>query len=128
MKVTRLKKVKSCSLMSMLQVGVAGKASIVGYPCVEVLRENNLSGSVWGWVGYCFTLLPMLPYTWNFSQHVYFTVKHGTRIFTVEISRMKVIQTFSRLATWLYTKNLYYYFKLDRRSSLPSSMSQLRQL
>ena len=35
-----------------------------------------------------------LPYTQNFSCHVYFMVKHGTRIFTVETSRMKVIQKF----------------------------------
>ena len=33
-----------------------------------------------------------VPYTWNFSRHVYFTVEHETRIFAVEISRMKVIQ------------------------------------
>ena len=31
-----------------------------------------------------------IPYTWNFSRHVYFTVEHETRIFAVEISRMKV--------------------------------------
>ena len=48
-----------------------------------------------------------IPYTWNFSRHVYFTVKYETRIFAVEISRMKVIQMFSRfsrLATRLCTK------------------------
>ena len=38
-------------------------------------------------------LIP-IPYTWNFLQHVYFTVKHETRIFAVEISQMKVIQNF----------------------------------
>ena len=32
-----------------------------------------------------------VPYTWNFSWHVYFTVEHETRIFAVEISRMKVL-------------------------------------
>ena len=37
-------------------------------------------------------------YTWNFSWHVYFTVKHETRIFAVEISRMKVIQKFSHFS------------------------------
>ena len=53
----------------------------------------------------------ILPYTWNFSQHVYFTVKHKTRIFAVEILRMKVIQKFShfsRLATRLCAKNACY--------------------
>ena len=39
-----------------------------------------------------------IPYTWNFSRHVYFTVEHETRIFAVEISRMKVIQKFSRFS------------------------------
>ena len=100
MKETRLKKLKSCSVMSMLQVGITGKTSIVGYPCVKVLRENDLSGSVWGWVGYCFTLLPMLPYTRSFLQHVYFTVKHGIRIFTVEILRMKVIHASCYMAIY----------------------------
>ena len=53
----------------------------------------------------------LIPYTWNFLRHVYFTVKHKTRIFVVEISRMKVIQRFSRfsrLATMLCTKNVCY--------------------
>ena len=43
-----------------------------------------------------YELLTYIPYTWNFSQQVYFTVKHETRIFVVEISQMKVIQKFSR--------------------------------
>ena len=30
-----------------------------------------------------------IPYTWKFSRHVYFTVKHETRIFAVKILRMK---------------------------------------
>ena len=50
-------------------------------------------------------------YIWNFLWHVYSTVKHGIRIFVVEISQMKVIQKFSHfscLATWLCTKNLCY--------------------
>ena len=47
-KITRLKKLKSCSLTSMLQVGIAGEASIVVYCCVVVLRENDLRRSVWG--------------------------------------------------------------------------------
>ena len=29
-----------------------------------------------------------------FSQHVYYTVEHGTRFFAAEVSRIKVIQTF----------------------------------
>ena len=33
-----------------------------------------------------------------FSQHVYYTVEHGTRIFAVEVSRIKVIQTFSHFS------------------------------
>ena len=39
-----------------------------------------------------------IPYTWNFSRYVYFTVEHEIRIFAVEISRMKVIQKFSRFS------------------------------
>ena len=54
-------------------------------------------------------------YARNFLQHVYFTVKHGNRIFAVEISRMKVIQKFSRFSCHA-TKNLCYYFKRDRQS------------
>ena len=49
-----------------------------------------------------------IPYTGNFSRHVYFTVKHGTRIFAVENSRMKVIQKFSRFSHHA-TKNICYY-------------------
>ena len=41
-----------------------------------------------------------IPYTWKFLWHVYSTVKCGTRIFAVEISWMKVTQTFLRLAMW----------------------------
>ena len=43
---------------------------------------------------------------------------------------MKVIQKylcFSCLATWLCMKNLYYYFKRGRQSSLPNTISQSRQ-
>ena len=81
---------------------------------------------------YCMAKLAIkhLPYTWNFSRHVYFTVKHETRIFAVEISRMKVIQKFScfsRLATRLCTKNVCYKFKRDRQNSLPNSILQQRQ-
>ena len=47
---------KSCSLTSMLQVGIAGEASIVVYCCVVVLRENDLRGSVWEWGDYRLTL------------------------------------------------------------------------
>ena len=65
-----------------------------------------------------------VPYTQNFSWHVYFTVKHGTRIFVVEILRMKIIQKFLRFLCHA-TKNLYYYFKRDRQSSLPNSISHV---
>ena len=54
-------------------------------------------------------MIDIVPYPWKFSRHVYFTVKHETRIFAVEISRMKVIQKFSRfscLVTRLCTKNV----------------------
>ena len=50
-----------------------------------------------------------IPYTWNFSRHVYFTVEHETWIFAVEISRMKVIQNFSRFRALLqgYVRKMY---------------------
>ena len=51
----------------------------------------------------------VIPYTRNFSRHVYFMVKHGTKIFAVEISQMKVIQKFSCFSRHA-TKNLCYYF------------------
>ena len=41
----------------------------------------------------------MVPYTQNYSWYVYFTVKHGTGIFTVEISRMKVSKCFLMFRT-----------------------------
>jgi len=59
-KVTRLKKSKSCSLTSMLQVRISGKDSIAVYRCVEFLWENDLRGSIWGWASYHFTLFLML--------------------------------------------------------------------
>ena len=40
------------------------------------------------------SIVKWLPYTWKFLWHVYFMVQCGTRIFTVKISQMKVIQTF----------------------------------
>ena len=51
----------------------------------------------------------LIPCTWKFLRHVYFTVKHETRIFTVEISRMKVIQKFSRFPRHLqgYARKMY---------------------
>ena len=72
---------------------------------LSVRRDNEKSQSKKIFV------IEQIPYTWNFSQHVYFTVEHETRIFAVEISRIKVIQKFSRfshLATVLCTKNVYY--------------------
>ena len=50
-----------------------------------------------------------LPYTWNFSRHVYFKVEHETWIFTVEISRMKVIQKirFFRALLQGYVRKMY---------------------
>ena len=50
------------------------------------------------------------------------------RIFVVEISWMKVIQKFLHFSRHAM-KNLCYYFKRDRQSSLPNSIShvQLRQ-
>ena len=105
-------------------------------PCTPIKPHRRL---YWG---ICSEMLPLkvsktlwivcgdIPYTQNFSQHVYFTVKHGTRIFMVEILQMKIIQKFSCfscLATWLYMKNLHYYFKRDRQSSLPNNIPQSRQ-
>ena len=53
--------------------------------------------------------LKQILYTWNFSRHVYFTVKHETRIFAVEISRMKVIQNFRIFRALLqgYVRKMY---------------------
>ena len=46
MKVTRLKKSRSCSPTSMLQVGIVGEDNIVVSRYVEALLENDLRGSV----------------------------------------------------------------------------------
>ena len=57
----------------------------------------------------------VVPYTWNFSRYVYFTVEHETRIFAVEISRMKpghpkifafFAPSATRLCTKMYATNL----------------------
>ena len=50
-----------------------------------------------------------IPYTWNFLRHVYFMVEHETGIFTVEISRMKVIQNFSHFSRLVqgYVRKMY---------------------
>ena len=89
-----------------MYVGKIHKIVYVKDACAENVctRLNNINTLVHSRLYYKDDIL----YTWNFSRHVYFMVKHETR---VEILRMKVIQKFSRfshLATRLCTKNVCY--------------------
>ena len=52
----------------------------------------------------------LIPYTWNFSWHIYFTVEHETRIFVVEILRMKLSKNFRVFRALLqqgYVRKIY---------------------